>query len=244
MKTHRLKRLMSIAMIAFSAMAVAAPAQGTAAASKDAKPLSKGQLEQLVAPIALYPDSLVSQILMASTYPLEIVQAERWLKQNKKLKGDALAKALEKQTWDPSIRSLINFPQVLGMMNERLDWTQKLGDAVLSEKAAVMDAVQALRKRAKDAGQLKTTKEQKVTEKTIPPTETILVESKVIVIESASPSVVYVPTYNPTIVYGAWPYPAYPPAYYYPPAYRPGAAAWGFAAGVALTAAWGYAWGG
>ncbi len=159
----------------------------------------------MLAPIALYPDSLLAQIFMASTYPLEVVQADRWAKQNKNLTGDALTAALEKQPWDPSVKSLINFPQVLAMMSEKLDWTQKLGDAFLAQEKDVMASVQTLRKKAYDAGNLKTTKEQKV-----------VVEQETIVIESASPQVVYVPTYNPTVVYGTWAYPAYPPAYYYP----------------------------
>jgi len=160
-------------------------------------------LEQILAPIALYPDSLLAQILMASTYPLEVVQADRWAKQNKDLKGDALTAALEKQPWDPSVKSLVNFPQVLAMMSEKLDWTQKLGDAFLAQQKDVMDTVQGLRKKAVDAGNLKTTKEQQV-----------IVEKETIIIEPASTQVVYVPTYNPTVVYGAWPYPAYPPTPY------------------------------
>ncbi len=190
------------------------------------------ELDQMLAPIALYPDSLLAQILMASTYPLEVVQAERWAKQNKGLKGDALTTALEKQNWDPSVKSLVNFPDVLSMMNEKLDWTQKLGDAFLAQQKEVMDTVQKLRKKAHDAGNLKTTKEQKV-----------IVEKETIIIQSASPQVVYVPTYNPVVVYGAWPYPAYPPYYYYPPGYVATTAAFSFAAGVAVGAAWGYAWG-
>jgi hypothetical protein len=190
------------------------------------------ELDQMLAPIALYPDSLVAQILMASTYPLEVVQAERWAKQNKDLKGDALTTALEKQNWDPSVKSLINFAQVLSMMNEKLDWTQKLGDAFLAQQKEVMDTVQKLRKKAHDAGNLKTTKEQKV-----------IVEKETIIIQPASPQVVYVPAYNPVVVYGAWPYPAYPPYYYYPPGYVATTAAFSFAAGVAVGAAWGYAWG-
>jgi Protein of unknown function (DUF3300) len=189
------------------------------------------ELEQLVAPIALHPDSLISQILMASTYPLEVVQAERFAKQNAKLKGDALTAALEKQDWDPSIKSLVNFPQVLTMMSEKLDWTQKLGDAFLADQKKVLDTVQALRAKAQAAGNLASTKEQNV-----------IVEEKIIKIESTSPQVVYVPTYNPTVVYGAWPYPASPPYYYYPPGYVASSAMW-FGAGVAMGAAWGYAWG-
>ena len=189
------------------------------------------ELEQILAPIALYPDSLVSQILMASTYPLEVVQADRWTKQNASLKGDALTKALEAQDWDPSVKSLVNFPQVLTMMSEKLDWTQKLGDAFLEQQKPVMDTIQSLRAKAQAAGNLKTTKEQ-----------TVIVEEKIIKIESASPQVVYVPTYNPTVVYGAWPYPTYPPYSYYPPGYV-ATSMFAFGAGVAMGAAWGYAWG-
>src|SRR5574341_341918 len=112
------------------------------------------ELDQLVAPIALHPDSLISQILMASTYPLEVVQAERWAKQNAKLKGDQLTAALEKQDWDPSVKSLINFPQVLTMMSEKLDWTQKLGDAFLEDQKRVLDAIQGLRAKAQASGNL------------------------------------------------------------------------------------------
>jgi hypothetical protein len=190
------------------------------------------ELEQILAPIALYPDSLLAQIFMASTYPLELVQADRWAKQNKDLKGDVLTAALEQQPWDPSVKSLVNFPQVLAMMSEKLDWTQKLGDAFLAQQKDVMATVQTLRKRAADAGTLKTTKEQKV-----------VVEQETIIIESASPQVVYVPTYNPTVVYGVWPSPAYPPAYYYPPGYAAGTALLSFGVGMAVGAAWGYAWG-
>jgi hypothetical protein len=189
------------------------------------------ELEQIVAPIALHPDDLIAQILMASTYPLEIVQAERFAKQNASLKGDALTKALEAQDWDPSVKSLVNFPQVLTMMSEKLDWTQKLGDAFLADQKRVLDTIQSMRAKAQSAGNLKTTKEQ-----------TVIVEEKIIKIEPANPQVIYVPTYNPTVVYGAWPYPAYPPYAYYPPGYMAGSAFW-FAAGVGMGAAWGYAWG-
>ena len=198
-----------------------------------APPVFKAEeLEQILAPIALYPDSLIAQILMASTYPLEIVNADRWAKQNKDKKGDALAKALEAQPWDPSVKSLVNFPQVLAMMSEKLEWTQKVGDAFLAQQKDVMGAIQSLRKKAQASGNLKTTKEQ-----------VVKVEQEVIVIEAASPQVVYVPSYNPTVVYGAWPYAAYPPYSYAYPGY-PWGAGLAFAGGVALGAAWGYAWGG
>jgi Spy/CpxP family protein refolding chaperone len=190
------------------------------------------ELDQLAAPIALYPDSLISQILMASTYPLEVVQADRFAKQNASLKGDALTKALEAQNWDPSVKSLVNFPQVLTMMSEKLDWTQKLGDAFLAQEKAVLATIQSLRAKAQASGNLKTTKEQ-----------TVIVEEKIIKIEPANPQVIYVPTYNPTVVYGAWPSPAYPPYYYYPPGYVATTAMFSFAAGAAMGAAWGYAWG-
>jgi hypothetical protein len=198
----------------------------------DQKVFKQEELDQILAPVALYPDSLLTQVLMASTYPLEVVQADRWAKQNKDMKGDALAKALEAQPWDPSVKSLVNFPQVLTMMSEKLDWTQKLGDAFLAQQKDVMASIQQLRHKAQETGNLKTTKEQ-----------VVKVEKEVIIIESASPEVIYVPAYNPTVVYGAWAYPAYPPYPVYPPGYVAGAAAYGFIAGAAVGAAWGYAWG-
>jgi len=189
------------------------------------------ELDQMLAPIALYPDSLLAQVLMASTYPLEVVQADRWAQQNKDLEGDALATELEKQNWDPSVKSLVQFPDVLAMMGEKLDWTQKLGDAFLEQQEDVTNTVQNLRLKAKEADNLKTTKEQ-----------VVVVEKEVIIIESAQPEVVYVPVYNPTVVYGSWWWPHYPPYYYYPP-YYPRPALYGFATGVAIGVAWGYAWG-
>ncbi len=195
------------------------------------------ELEQIVAPIALYPDSLLAQIFMASTYPLEIVEAARWSKEHPDVKGDAVQKEMEKQTWDPSVKSLANFPDVLAMMNEKLDWTQKLGDAFLAQQKDVMDAVQRLRVKAKDEGNLKSSKEQTVKTEPAPAGSAT---TSTIIIEPADPQVVYVPTYNPTVVYGAWPYPAYPPYYYYPPAYVPGAAFFSFSFGVMVGGAlWG-----
>jgi len=190
------------------------------------------ELEQLLAPIALYPDSLLSQILMASTYPLEVVQAQRWAEQNKALSGDALAAELEKADLDPSVKSLVNFPQVLTMMSEKLDWTQKLGDAFLAQQQEIMETTQKLRKKAQEQDNLKTTEQQ-----------VVKVEQETIIIESADPQVIYVPAYDPVVVYGVWPYPAYPPYYYYPPGYAPGSALFAFGLGVACGAAWGYAWG-
>jgi len=228
------KRLLIKALAVFLTLLLGAP-QGAIAQSETAeKPFKQEELDQLLAPLALYPDSLLAQILMASTYPLEVVEAARWAKANQNLKGDALTKALEQQDWDPSVKSLVNFPQVLDMMNEKLDWTQKLGDAFLAQQKEVMDTVQKLRVKAYGAGNLKTTEQQKVV---------VEEETKTIIIEPAKPEVVYVPTYNPTVVYGPWWYPAYPPYYYYPPGYVAGAALFSFGMGVAVGAAWGYAWG-
>jgi len=169
----------------------------------------KEELTQMLAPIALYPDSLIAQILMASTYPLEVVEAERWLRQNKELKGDALDEALKEKTWDPSIKSLCHFPDVLFAMSDKLDQTRKLGDAFLSQEDDVMATIQELRHKAEEQGNLKTTKEQQV-----------IVEREVIRIEPANPEFVYMPVYDPLYVYGPWWYPAYPPYYwYYPPGF-------------------------
>src|SRR5436190_4751546 len=205
----------------------------TAPAAAGAKTFSQEELDQLLAPIALYPDALLAQVLMASTYPLEVVAAERWVKTNLGLKDKALEDALQQQSWDPSVKSLAVFPQVLTMMSEKIDWTQKLGDAFLAQQKDVLATAQALRAKAAEQGTLKDTKEQKVTtEKTESTT--------VIKIEPTNPEVVYVPSYNPTVVYGAWPYPAYPPYSYYPPGYVAGGALLGFTAGVIVGGAlWG-----
>jgi len=209
-----------------------APATSASAAG-GAKSFSQEELDQLLAPIALYPDALMAQVLMASTYPLEVVTAERWVKANPGLKDKALEDALQQQSWDPSVKSLTVFPQVLTMMSEKIDWTQKLGDAFLAQQKDVLATAQALRAKAAEQGNLKDTKEQKVTTATENNTT-------IIKIEPTSPEVVYVPTYNPTVVYGAWPYPAYPPYYYYPPGYVAGGALLGFTAGVIVGGAlWG-----
>jgi hypothetical protein len=209
--------------------------------SDQAKPTFKPEeLEQLVAPIALYPDAVLAQVLMATTYPLEVVEAARWSKEHPDIKGDALDKEMEKQSWDPSVKSLTSFPDVLTMMNEKLDWTQKMGDAFLAQQKDVMDAVQRLRTKAKAEGNLKSTKEQTVKTEPAPAGSTT---NQTIIIEPADPQVVYVPTYNPTVVYGAWPYPAYPPYYYYPPAYAAGGMFFAFSIGVAVGGG-GCCWGG
>jgi hypothetical protein len=194
--------------------------------------LKPEELDQLVAPIALYPDALLAEVLMSSTYPLEIVQADRWVTENKNLKGDALKAAVDKQSWDDSVKSLIATPSVLAMMSAKLDWTQKLGDAVLAQQPDVMDAVQRLRVKAQANNKLSSTKEQTVS--------VARQENKeVIVIEPAVPDTIYVPYYDPAVVYGGWPYADYPPYYFPPPlGYVPGAI---LATGIAFGA--GYALG-
>jgi hypothetical protein len=171
--------------------------------------LNSKQLDALVAPIALYPDPLLAQVMMASTYPLEVVQADRWAKDNDQLSGERLKGEIEKQRWDDSVKSLVATPSVLTMMNTKLDWTQKLGDAVLAQQADVMDAIQRLRSKAYGNKKLTSTKEQTVTVSQAQNRE-------VIAIEPTDPQTVYVPYYDPAVVYGEWPYPDYPPYYYYP----------------------------
>ena len=200
-----------------------------AESAEGAKTFKQEELDQMLAPIALYPDELLSQIFMASTYPLEVVQAARWAKQHKDLTGDALTAALEKEAWDPSVKSLVNFPDVLAKMSENLEWTQKLGDAFLAQQEDVMDTVQNLRVKAQGQGNLETTAEQKV-----------IVEKETIIIQPASPEVIYVPAYNPVVVYGTWWWPYYRPLIFFPP---PPGVFIGFGAGFAMGAAWGYAWG-
>lgn len=201
--------------------------------------LSQAQLEALVAPIALYPDPLISQVLMASTYPLEVAEAANWIKANSNLKGDALNKALQEQTWDASVKSLVSFPPVLEMMGSQLSWTQQLGNAVLAQQSDAMNAIQVLRAKAKQSGSLQSNSQQTVTSQGSGSTQTII-------IQPANPQVVYVPTYNPEVVYGAWAYPTYPPYAYYPPGYAAGTAFLSFGVGMAVGAAlWGGCrWGG
>jgi hypothetical protein len=223
-----------------AATAATAPAATEDAAAVESAPeggFASDQLEQLVAPIALYPDALLMQILMAATYPLEIVQADRWVGEHPDLQGEALDKALLEQDWDPSVKSLCTLPSVLKQMSENLDWTQDLGDAFLGQQNETLDTVQRMRNKAYEAGNLETTEQQVVTQQ----------EDKIIVIQSAEPEVVYVPTYSPTVVYGAsWGYPYwYYPPFYYPPPLGYGMVAFG--AGIVVGAAiWGgchWGWG-
>lgn len=215
-----------------------APPSATVAPPAEAPKIPNDQLDSLVAPIALYPDPLLSQTLVASTYPLEIIQLQQWLGKNKSLKGKALSDAVMKETWDPSIQAMASFPDVVKLLAENIKWTDDLGNAFLAQQSDVMDAVQRMRAKADEKGALKTSKEQKVEKKTVD-------NKNVIVIEQADPEVVYVPSYNPSVVYGASPYYPYPPMYY--PPY--GGALLGFSAGIILGGAinggwgWGCGWG-
>ncbi len=224
--------------------------------SSEAASFNAEQLDALLAPIALYPDQLLVQVLMASTYPLDIVAASRWLKSgnNSSLTGDALAKALELQNWDPSVKSLVPFPQVLDMMNQQLEWTQQLGYAVSTQQDDVMDSVQRLRLQAQQAGTLKSNEQQVVSMAPAVDVQGEPTPQQAIIIQPANPQVVYVPTYNPSVVFGTWPYPSTPPVYFPPPpGYNFGNAlltGMAFATGVAVVGSlWGWAtprwgWGG
>jgi hypothetical protein len=232
----------------------AAPAQGVApidaATTATADKFNTEQLDALLAPIALYPDTLLTQLLMATTNPLEIIAARRWLDQagNKDLKGAALETALRSQSWDPSVKSLIPFPQVLDMLNEKLEWTQQLGYAMQVQEQDVFGSIQRLRLQAENAGKLQSTSQQTVRTEAVQAGNTgqTTPSQQVIVIEPTQADTVYVPSYDPNVVYGTWPYPATPPVYYPPPvAYGLGSAlltGMAFGAGVAITAGlWGWA---
>lgn len=199
---------------------------GTVSAEEGGTTFSQAELDQMMAPIALYPDSLLSQILMATTYPADIAEAVTWSKNNPDQQGDAAAEAVQNKPWDPSVMSLAAFPQVLAMMGEQPDWVRNVGDAFLAEPESVMDTVQQLRNRAKEEGNLESSEQQTVI------TEQASSGQSVIIIEPAVPQVVYVPAYNPTVIYGTWWWPAYRPYYYRP-------VGWGFGAGLATGIVWG-----
>jgi hypothetical protein len=236
-----------LALVIMVASAVGAVAQQPATSASPAPPpsqpdqalLKPEQLEALVAPIALYPDALLANMLAAATYPLEVVEADRWVKEKKDLKGDALKAEVDKKSWDDSVKALTATPSVLDMMSDKLDWTKSLGDAMLAQQTDLMDAIQRLREKARANNKLSSTKQQKVTVKQQ--------ESKqVIVIEQTDPNTVYVPYYEPATVYGAWPYADYPPYYFgYPSYVGAGVVAAGIAFGTAWAIGrWGNYWGG
>jgi hypothetical protein len=193
----------------FLVLALAACAAGASGskAQGDARSFKPEELDQMLAPIALYPDPLLSQILMAAGYPLEIVEAARWSRAHPTLKGDAAVQAVKDQSWDTSVKSLVAFPDVLKQLNDHLDWTQKIGDAMIAQQGDVADSIQRLRGKASAAGNLQSTPQQVVTTQGSG-------DDVQYVIQPASPEIVYVPSYNPSWAYGSWPYPAYPPVYY------------------------------
>src|SRR6266849_2787034 len=196
-----------------------------------AKP-SRKELQQLVAPIALYPDALVAQILAASTYPTEIVEADRWMQRHSDLKGDKLAKEVDKQDWDPSVKAMAQFPSVLENMDKNLSWTSSLGDAYANQPQDVTDAVQAMREQARKAGHLDNNEQEKVT-----------TQGDTIIIEPADPDVVYVPAYDPWLVYGA-PIVAYPGWYAVPGIFWGGVGlSFGIGFGIGYFGGFGWGWG-
>jgi len=209
--------------------------QAATSTTPSAAKIPNNQLDSLVAPIALYPDPLLAQTLAASTYPLEIIQLQQWLARHPELKGEALAAAVEKENWDPAVQGLAGLPDVVKRLGDDIQWTTDLGNAFLAQQSDVMDAVQRMRKKATDAGNLTTTAQQTVTTQVVQTRE-------VIVIQQASPQVIYVPSYNPVVVYGPPVYP-YPPIYYPPVGYYAAGVAIGFGVGVAMGAFWGGGWG-
>src|SRR5438067_4037836 len=244
-RTHRLIAFVCAASLSFSPVVLAQqtaplePSQDTtdtasAPAQEAAPKIQNDQLDSLVAPIALYPDPLLAQILAASTYPLEVIQLEQWLKRNPNLKDQALADGAAKQPWDPSVQAMAVFPDVVTRLSANVSWTTNLGNAFLAQQQDVMDAVQRMRAKAQNKGALQTTEQQKVE------TETVEGGQEAIVIEPANPQYVYVPSYDPAVVYGPpgdYPY----PAYYYP-GYVPGMGL-AFGTGLILGAAWANNWG-
>ncbi|MCP4257009.1 MAG: DUF3300 domain-containing protein [Planctomycetes bacterium] len=183
----------------------------TGSALESSEKYSREELSQMLAPIALYPDALLSQVLMASTYPIEVIEADRWVRKDPDLKGEALDTALLDKDWDPSVKAICHFPSILALMSERITETTNLGNAFLAQEAEVMDMVQEMRAKAYEQGNLTTTSKQKV-----------IVEKETIIIEPADPRVIYVPYYDPFYIYGPWWYPAYPPYYWGPPGVRIG----------------------
>lgn len=207
-------------LLAAFLMVAAALRSTRAVAQTDRPPFSPQELDQMLAPIALYPDALLSQIMMAASYPLEIVEAARWSKANPTLRGDAAVAAVNDKTWDASVKSLVAFPDVLGQLNDHLEWTQKLGDAMIGQQADVADSIQRLRAKAAAAGNLQTTPQQTVTTQGTG-------DNVQYVIQPTSPDTVYVPSYNPSWAYGSWSSPEYPPTY------------WPFAGALARGFLWG-----
>src|SRR5277367_3197416 len=195
-------------------------------------PQAPDQLQQLVAPIALYPDSLVAQVLAASTFPEQVVEANRWVQAHPDLKGEALGQAVDQEAWDPSVKALTAFPSVLGNMDKNLSWTSSLGDAYYNQQQDVMDAVQAMRQRAQQAGNLKDT-----------PQQNVRTQDSNIVIEPTDPQIVYVPAYDPWLIYGG-PIDAWPGWYPYPGIWYDGPfLSFGLGFGIGFFGGYGWGWG-
>ncbi|ERI50810.1 hypothetical protein N878_07780, partial [Pseudomonas sp. EGD-AK9] len=215
-------------------------AEEPAAATTAEQVFGTEELDQMLAPLALYPDALLAQVLMAATYPGDVADAVAWSKANPQASGDDAVRQVAEQPWDPSVQSLVAFPAVLVTLGQDPAWVQRVGDAFLAQPDAVMDSVQRLRRQAKEAGNLESNEQQQVSVQPAASGSTAqpVSNQQTIIIESADPQVVYVPSYNPSVVYGTWPYPSYPPAYYPPPPgyYFGSALATGlaFAAGVAI----------
>src|SRR6266700_2448087 len=198
---HGVIAIIGLALLTSGSSALAQQAESqvmttTTSDTEQAPKLPNDQLDSLVAPIALYSDPLLAQTLAASTYPLEIIQLQQWMDRNKNLKGKALADAVAKQPWDPSVQGLVEFPDVVQRMAGNVQWTTDLGNAFLAQQSDVMDAVQRMRAKAQGTGNLKTSAQQTVQTKTV---ESV---KQVIVVEPAQPDVVYVPSYDPAVVYG------------------------------------------
>ena len=229
----RRRKILALSVAALTIVAVPAWAQ------TEPKPFSPEELDQMLAPIALYDDALLSQVLMAASYPLEIVEAARWSQANPNLKGDAAVTAVADKTWDVSVKSLVAFPSVLKQLSDHLDWTQKLGDAMIGQQADVATSIQRLRAKAAAAGTLKTGKEQTVTTQTQGSETTIA-------IQPTDPQVVYVPTYDPNTAYGQWSNPSYPPTSYPTGGALMSGLAWGvgIAAAGAMFSSWNWGYGG
>jgi hypothetical protein len=232
--SHQPFRIVIVIISVASLSLAVPPVPGQLTTEEPAPKIANETLDVLVAPIALYPDPLLAQTLAASTYPLEVIQLQQWMANNKHLKDQALADAVEKQTWDPSVQAMAAFPDVVKLLGDNVAWTMELGNAFLAQQADVMDAIQRMRGKAESKGNLKSGPQQTVETQTFE-------GEQVIVIEPTDPETVYVPSYNPTLVYGDAAY-AYP-MYYPPPGYYATGAALAFGVGVVLGAAWGGDWG-
>ena len=231
MKISRFLRRSLIGLVVVMMVPFGAFSQET---TSSAKAFTEAELDQMLAPIALYPDSLLAQILVAATFPDQVAEADTWLKANPDIKGDALNEALDKMNWDLSVKALAPFPQVVAMMVEQTAWTQKLGEAFTAQESDVIAAVQKLRSKAYAAGNLKSSAEQQV-----------VVKGDTYEIAPTNPEEVYVPRYDTSAVYGSWGYPQYPPYSYYPvwPGVAIGLGVFGFWGGIGVGPFWGWGWG-